>query len=170
MSPRQMKWKCSGTEITLTLIKSNTFFISAEYLVIVHLQLQQCSEEEVDVLLAGVHNDVEDLLALDLPQHLAVVAGLGLGESKLKLWRWTRTKSYPPVWCRSPHCGWAGPAPAPGGGWDHTHLHRGWPHGSSWGTSSCPENRERWLLYSLRPQGFSICIVPSMIHHPGEWF
>ena len=36
------------------------------------------------MLLAGVHNDVEDLLALDLPQHLAVVAGLGLGESKLK--------------------------------------------------------------------------------------
>ena len=87
MSPRQMKWKCSGTEITLTLIKSSTFFISAEYLVIVHLQLQQCSEEEVDVFLAGVHNDVEDLLALDLPQHLAVVAGLGLGESKLEIWK-----------------------------------------------------------------------------------
>ena len=37
------------------------------------------------MFLAGVHNDVEDLLALDLPQHLAVVAGLGLGESKLEI-------------------------------------------------------------------------------------
>ena len=163
MSPRQMKWKCSGTGITSTYFKSNTFFISAEYLVIVHLQLQQRSEEEVDVFLAGVHDDVEDLLALDLPQHLAVVAGLGLREGKLYICKWIMTRISPPVWCRSPHCGWAGPAPAPAVGWDHTRPHRGWPRGSSWGTSSCPGNRERWLLY---------CILSSSprVFHPYALF
>ena len=73
--------------LKLHQFKSSTFFTSEDHLVIVHLQLQQCSEEEVDVFLAGVHNDVEDLLALDLPQHLTVVAWLGLGESNLKILR-----------------------------------------------------------------------------------
>ena len=40
------------------------------YLVIIHLQLEQVTEEELDVRPVRVDNDVINLLALDLPQHL----------------------------------------------------------------------------------------------------
>ena len=41
-----------------------------DHLVIVHLELEQVPEEELDVLSVRVDNDVVDLLTLDLPQHL----------------------------------------------------------------------------------------------------
>ena len=41
--------------------------------VIVHLELQQVPEEELSVRSVSVHDDVVDLLPLDLPQHLSVI-------------------------------------------------------------------------------------------------
>ena len=40
------------------------------HLVIVHLKLEQVPEKELDVLSVRVHDNVVNLLALDLPQHL----------------------------------------------------------------------------------------------------
>ena len=45
---------------------------------IVHLQLQDNSEEEVDVAGVGVDDDVEDIFLLYFSQHCAVVGRVGL--------------------------------------------------------------------------------------------
>ena len=42
----------------------------SSHLVIVHLELEQVTEEKLDVSPVRVDNDVINLLALDLPQHL----------------------------------------------------------------------------------------------------
>ena len=54
---------------------------------VIHLQLQDDPEEEVDVAGVGVHDDVEDILLLYFSQHCTVVGWVGLSYVDLKVFR-----------------------------------------------------------------------------------
>ena len=61
------------------------------YLVIVHLKLENCPEENVDVVWVGVDNDAVNLLLFYFFQHRSIVFGAGLTNVNLEVFRGRRS-------------------------------------------------------------------------------
>ena len=60
-------------------------YISPIYLVIVHLELEQSSEEVFNVILVGVNNDVENLFVFEFFEDSSVGGWIGLSDVYLHI-------------------------------------------------------------------------------------